>query len=75
MAFEGKGARIASVTPGSPAEDAGFLDGDVVVEYAGNPVESMSDLFRILSGVKGGSEVKVVVRRDGARVELTVKLK
>ena len=74
-AFEGKGARIASVTPGSPAEDAGFLDGDVVVEYAGNPVESMSDLFRILSGVKGGSEVKVVVRRDGARVELTVKLK
>jgi aminopeptidase YwaD len=75
MQFKGKGARIESVTPGSAADDAGFEDGDVIVEFGGKPVEAMSDLFRLLGGVKGGSELKVAVLRDGKRVELTVKMR
>jgi membrane-associated protease RseP (regulator of RpoE activity) len=34
------------VTPGCPAERAGFAPGDVVVEFDGKPVESIKEVIR-----------------------------
>lgn len=36
------------VTPGSPADRAGFLPGDVVVEFDGMPVGSISEVEDII---------------------------
>jgi S1-C subfamily serine protease len=38
------------VTPGCPAERAGFAPGDVVTEFDGKPVESVKEVTRLTSG-------------------------
>ena len=37
------------VTPGCPADRAGFAPGDVVVEFDGKPVESIKEVMRLTS--------------------------
>ena len=33
------------MTPGSPVDRAGFLPGDVVIEFDGKPIESIKEVF------------------------------
>jgi len=56
------GVMIASLEPGSPAEDAGLKSGDIIVQFSGKPVASIDDLQRLLSseGVGVATEIKVV---------------
>jgi regulator of sigma E protease len=62
---------IASVVPGSPAEAAGWLAGDRIVEVAGVPIESSNDV-RQRSNEFSGKPLSVVVERDGSPVETSV---
>jgi regulator of sigma E protease len=62
--------RVDAVVPGSVAERAGFMPGDVVVSIDGTRIESFSELQRIVS-IGAGREMQIVVRRDGADVSLT----
>ena len=39
------------MTPGSPADRAGFCPGDVVIEFDGKPVESIKEVFGTLMDV------------------------
>lgn len=39
------------MTPGSPADRAGFRPGDVVIEFDGKPVESIKEVFGTLMDV------------------------
>ncbi|KAM7469673.1 hypothetical protein LguiA_007856 [Lonicera macranthoides] len=57
-----KGVLVPMVTPGSPAERAGFNPGDVVVEFEGRPVGSIKEIIEIM-GDKIGKPLKVVVKR------------
>jgi membrane-associated protease RseP (regulator of RpoE activity) len=41
---------LNQVTPASPAEQAGFRPGDVVVEFGGKPVESIKEVTKITTG-------------------------
>ena len=62
---------IASVVPGSPAEDAGWEVGDRLVEVAGVPVGSSNDV-----GARArefaGKPMSVVVEREDKLVETSV---
>jgi HtrA serine peptidase 2 len=40
---------VNQVTPGSPAEHAGFRPGDVVVEFDGKLVESIKEVTKLTS--------------------------
>ena len=60
-----KGALIASVTKGSPAEKAGLEAGDVVIRFAGQEVPDMRKLPRIVARTAIGSTVDVDVLRKG----------
>ena len=62
---------IASVMPGSPAEVAGWETGDRIVEVAGVPVESSTDVGQRAREF-GGNPMNVVVERDDALVETSV---
>ncbi|KAI5326417.1 hypothetical protein L3X38_035491 [Prunus dulcis] len=64
-----KGILVPMVTPGSPAERAGFRPGDVVIEFDGKAVESIKEIIEIM-GDRVGVPIKVVVKR--ARDELTL---
>ncbi|KAI3676042.1 hypothetical protein L1987_85638 [Smallanthus sonchifolius] len=57
-----KGVLVPMVSPGSPAERAGFHPGDVVVEFEGKPVGSIKEVIEIM-GDKVGKPIKVVVKR------------
>ena len=62
---------IASVVPGSPAEAAGWTTGDRIVEVAGVPVESSTDVGARAREF-GGKPMSVVVERNGEPVETSV---
>ncbi|KAK7284368.1 hypothetical protein RJT34_19113 [Clitoria ternatea] len=67
-----KGILVPMVTPGSPADRAGFRPGDVVIEFDGKPVQSLTEVIEIM-GDKVGVAVKVLVKRAGNKlVTLTV---
>ena len=62
---------VAVVSPGSPAEAAGFEVGDKLVEIDGSVAESRRDLFTPVQ-LGTGNKIPFVVERQGERVELTV---
>jgi regulator of sigma E protease len=62
---------IASVVPGSPAEAAGWTAGDRIVEVAGVPIESSTDVGERAREFSG-NPMSVVVERNGERVETSV---
>jgi len=69
-----KGAIVARVYPGSPAETAGLAQNDVIVGFDGTPVEDYHQLQRMSSEAEVGRKVKVdlVRRREKKTVELRV---
>ncbi|MEM7587451.1 MAG: M20/M25/M40 family metallo-hydrolase [Acidobacteriota bacterium] len=66
------GVKLAGTRPGGPAEQAGFLRGDVLVELAGREVRDIHDFMFVLRQSKPGETVSAVVEREGERVELEV---
>jgi serine protease Do len=70
----GAGALIADVVDGSPADEAGLQDGDVVTKFNGKSVRDASDLTDMVRGQKPGSEVKLTAMRDGTAKTFKVKL-
>jgi serine protease Do len=71
---EGKGALVAQVVPGGPAEKAGITQGDVIVEFDGRKVADSKDLPRIVAATPVGKTVTVKVLRDGKEVSQQVKV-
>jgi len=67
-----RGALVASVIEGGPAEQAGVKAGDVIVEFADREVEEMRRLPRIVAETTVGRDVPVVVWRDRGETRLTV---
>ncbi|KAL5783899.1 hypothetical protein ACOSP7_008928 [Xanthoceras sorbifolium] len=67
-----KGVLAPVVTPGSPADRAGFLPGDVVIKFDGKPVESIKEITEIM-GDRVGTPFKVDVKRaNNILLSLTV---
>ena len=66
------GALIAQLAPGGPAEGAGFETGDVIIEFAGQPIDSSADLPHVVGLLRPGTEVDAVVVREGRRKTLEV---
>ncbi len=71
---EKKGALVADVTKGGPAEPAGILAGDIIIEFDGKDVEEMRDLPRIVADTPPDKAVDVLVLRKGKEQKLSVKL-
>jgi len=68
-----RGALVTDV-PAGPAEDAGMLAGDVIVNFDGVQIEDTRELVRIVGNSPVGKEVPVSVLRDGDMEDLVVVL-
>lgn len=68
------GARVISVTRGSPAEVAQLQSGDVILEFNGRLIEDDDHLVSQVSLTPIGSEVPVVVYRSGMRNTVRIKV-
>jgi hypothetical protein len=73
-AGEGVGLKLTGVRAGSPAEKAGMVAGDVVIEFGGQAVKDLYGFSNALYARKPGDEVTVVVLRNGTRKSFVVKL-
>ncbi len=62
---EVKGAAIANVRPGSPAEDAGLQPGDVVLEVNRKPVVSAEQFATAMHAVPAGKDILLLVWSKG----------
>jgi len=66
------GALVSSVEGDGPADKAGVKPGDVIIKYEGKPVESSSDLRRMVASTKPGAKVTATVWRNGAPRDLQI---
>ncbi len=66
------GLLVFSVAPGSPAERAGQLQGDILVAIAGMPTRAHDDLMAILSGDRVGTALSLRIIRGGQLQEVPV---
>lgn len=71
---DARGALISDVKAGSPAEQAGLKQGDVIVSYQGTSVEDGVALQRLVTRTTVGARVTLNVIRDGHERELTVRV-
>lgn len=69
-----EGALIKSIVEDSPAEKAGLKAGDVLVEIAGDKIESTDDVFEAMSDHKPGDSVKIKFMRKGKDETVELKL-
>lgn len=68
-----RGALVTDVPPG-PAENAGMLAGDVILDFDGIAIEDTRELVRIVGNSPVGKEAPVVVLRNGEMTDLIVIL-
>jgi S1-C subfamily serine protease len=65
---------VVAITPGSPAEAAGVIVGDILLEFDGKPTESPEDLLDLLIGNRIGQSATARTLRGGTArdVKITV---
>lgn len=71
--YDGKGMRIDGVSEDKPAQAAGLMKGDIVVQLGDSTIVDMMSYMRALSAFKAGDSAKVIYQRDGANTEVSVE--
>ena len=61
---EPKGALIAGVSEGSPAEKSGIKPGDIILEFDGKKIKTMRNLPKIVANTEVGKNVQIKVWRN-----------
>jgi S1-C subfamily serine protease len=67
------GVLVISVAPGGPADRAGLREGDVVVEFKGQPIPSIDALHKLLTGDQIDVESDLTLVRRTEKLTLRVK--
>lgn len=68
------GAQVMRVVPNGPAARAGIMQGDVIVGYEGQPVDSAAALTRALYNSRPHQQVELVLLREGQTLKVKVTL-
>jgi len=65
LGVESRGALVADLKPGSPAERAGLAKGDVVMTIDNTPIRDASHLHNLVGLKPVGSTIEITSRRKG----------
>jgi membrane-associated protease RseP (regulator of RpoE activity) len=68
------GVQLKDISPSLPADMAGIKNGDIVIEFDGVPIRTTDELNARVPRAIPYSTIKVVVMRDGERLEIPVKM-
>lgn len=69
-----EGLLVMHVEPGSPAEKAGILLGDVLIKLADEPVDDTYSVQQLLRAHKPGDAIEAGLIRGGAMIVVSVRL-
>ncbi len=69
-----KGIHLVEVVPGSPADEAGLQEGDVIVAVNGQSTDYLAKLFDKLLAYYPGDTVTITFYRDGQQNETALTL-
>ncbi len=69
-----KGALVADISPGGPADKAGIKRGDVIVSFDEKEIKEMKDLPYIVASTPVGKTVTVEVIRKGRTKSIQVEI-
>ena len=69
-----RGVLVSGVQPGGPADKAGVRSGDVVLQINGKDVNDSNALRNDVASMGPGSDVTLLILRDGNQQEIHVKL-
>jgi serine protease Do len=67
-----QGALVGRVVPEQPAAKAGVEPGDIILRFAGKPIEVSSDLPRAVGGTKPNTTTSITVLRRGKQLEFPI---
>lgn len=68
------GALVESVVKDKPADQAGLLAGDIILEANGNKISTHEQLVNFVKGCMIGDQLKLTVYRDGKTLDLTIMI-
>src|SRR5690554_6838855 len=69
-----RGALIAEVMDGSPAQSGGLQSGDIVLEFNGENIQRSSDLPPMVGRTAVGESARLTVLREGREIDLDVEI-
>lgn len=69
-----KGALVAQLVPGSPAEEGGLLSGDIITRFNGKEINLSSDLPHMVGRIKPGETATLDVVRNGKAKRIKLKI-
>ncbi len=72
--FNGQGAVIYQVQPGSPAAKGGLMQGDVILKIDTQDVKGADDVTKIIQGCKVGQVLRLTIWRERNTRLLGIKL-
>lgn len=70
LGAEASGALVAQIETGSPAQQAGLMEGDVIVEFNGRALRGPHDLLASIKRLSPGTSVRIGVVRGERALEL-----
>ncbi len=67
-----EGALVSNVESGGPADKAGLQPGDIILKFNGLPVDTDTDLPRMVGDTKPGTRTSVTIWRKGQSMDLPI---
>ena len=74
FAYAGVGVKIASVSEDSPASKAGMKAGDIIVTFAGKPVNNLREYSNELKTKAPGDRVNMEILRGDEKLTVEIVL-
>lgn len=69
-----RGALLAKILPGGPAEKAGLKEGDIVVGFDGEVITDVKELVKTVTRTQVGKKAKIDIIRDKRPMSLMVEV-
>jgi len=69
-----EGAVVSEILQGSPAQEGGMKNGDVITGFNGYAVKNTGDLHQMVSKAKPGTVANIDVIREGKKQNISVKI-
>jgi serine protease Do len=68
------GLLVMHVEPGGPADQAGVLLGDILINIDGHSFEDLDDVHEELRRKGAGQEVQAKIIRGGQNIQMTIRI-